>query len=156
MTCFERFITKENYNVMKRYVTGCKHFQDPVLETEYNSFASQSDYMVWWSLGRVIPTIATNWYYILHFEVCIIRRNWKLVKSGITRPPPQANTFQSVRPEIDPKLRHYVLLGGNYSNLIKPISQTLLKTWTPPTRIYPRTGLVIWLRKTKPIFFAMH
>ena len=28
---------------MKRYVTGCKHFRDPVLETEYNSFASQSD-----------------------------------------------------------------------------------------------------------------
>ena len=28
---------------MKRYVTGCKHFQDPVLETEYNIFASQSD-----------------------------------------------------------------------------------------------------------------
>ena len=28
---------------MKRCVTGCKHFRDPVLETEYNSFASQSD-----------------------------------------------------------------------------------------------------------------
>ena len=28
---------------MKPYVTGLKHFWDPVLETEYNSFASQSD-----------------------------------------------------------------------------------------------------------------
>ena len=28
---------------MNRYVTGCKHFRDPVLETENNSFASQSD-----------------------------------------------------------------------------------------------------------------
>ena len=28
---------------MKRYVTGCKRFRDPVLETEYNRFASQSD-----------------------------------------------------------------------------------------------------------------
>ena len=43
LTGFKMFITKENYNVMKRYVTGCKHFWDPVLETEYNSFASQSD-----------------------------------------------------------------------------------------------------------------
>ena len=42
MTGFEWFITKENYNVMKQYVTGCKHFRDPVLETEYNSFASQT------------------------------------------------------------------------------------------------------------------
>ena len=29
---------------MKRYVAGCKHFQDSVLKTEYGSFASQSDY----------------------------------------------------------------------------------------------------------------
>ena len=43
LTGFERFITEENYNVMKRSVTGCKHFRDPVIETEYNSFASQSD-----------------------------------------------------------------------------------------------------------------
>ena len=28
---------------MNPYVTGCKHFRDPVPETEYNSFASQSD-----------------------------------------------------------------------------------------------------------------
>ena len=28
---------------MNRYVTGCKHFRDPVHETEYNSFATQSD-----------------------------------------------------------------------------------------------------------------
>ena len=28
---------------MKRYVTGCKHFRDPMIETENNSFASQSD-----------------------------------------------------------------------------------------------------------------
>ena len=28
---------------MKRSVTGCKHFRDPVRETEYNSFASQID-----------------------------------------------------------------------------------------------------------------
>ena len=28
---------------MKRYVTGCKHFRDPVLDTEYKSFASQND-----------------------------------------------------------------------------------------------------------------
>ena len=37
------FVTKENYSVLKRYVTGCKHFRDPVLEFEYNSFALQSD-----------------------------------------------------------------------------------------------------------------
>ena len=28
---------------MKRYVTGYKHFRDPVLETEYKRFVSQSD-----------------------------------------------------------------------------------------------------------------
>ena len=28
---------------MKWYVTGCKHFRNPVLETEYNTFASQND-----------------------------------------------------------------------------------------------------------------
>ena len=28
---------------MKRHVTGCKHFRDPVLETEYKCFALQSD-----------------------------------------------------------------------------------------------------------------
>ena len=52
---------------MKRYVTGCKHFRDPVLETEYNSFASQSnvnngnydiadlDYTIWQqSLDKIL------------------------------------------------------------------------------------------------------
>ena len=34
----------KNYNVMKRYVTGCKHFRDTVLETEFSSFVSQSDH----------------------------------------------------------------------------------------------------------------
>ena len=58
MTCFERFITKENYNVMKRYVTGCKHFWDPVLETEYNSFASQSDDPKFDGIIKTTPVVA--------------------------------------------------------------------------------------------------
>ena len=36
-------MNKDDNNAMKRYVTGCKHFQYPMLETEYNSFASQSN-----------------------------------------------------------------------------------------------------------------
>ena len=31
---------------MKRYVTGCKHFGDLVLDAEYNSFVSQSDNII--------------------------------------------------------------------------------------------------------------
>ena len=38
---FKRFTTKKYYNIRKRYVTGCKHFWDPMPETGYNSFASE-------------------------------------------------------------------------------------------------------------------
>ena len=50
-------------NVMKRYVTGCLHFRYPALETEYNSFASQSDkqnrWLLYWNVdSRLVDSQA--------------------------------------------------------------------------------------------------
>ena len=59
---FERFITQENYNVMKRYLTGSKHFRDPVLENEYNSFASQSYNPTPWCFGRWRYMLMNGWW----------------------------------------------------------------------------------------------
>ena len=55
---------------MKRYVTGWKHFRGPMFETEYNSFASQSDngcmiqsYQT--SASRLRPELKTHSHYTL-------------------------------------------------------------------------------------------